>query len=111
MGVKAEVVCQPNVALLDVQCFAKGSDVHEVIEDVISVSQFDELPDLVSVELSDCQGVSSQFFELRIFSLFDHLLVDACLWVCCFFWSLRISPLIFLEFRDLYSSVEFCAYV
>lgn len=70
MGAEAEVVCQQVVPVLEVQYFAKGTNVCEVVEDVVvavpqslSPKSFDKFhaSDLVSVDLTSSQEVSFSF--------------------------------------------------
>lgn len=70
MGAEAEVVCQQSVPVLEVQYFAKGNNVYEVVEDVVAVPQslspksFDKFhaSDLVSVDLTSSQEVNTLVF-------------------------------------------------
>ncbi|KAL5561070.1 hypothetical protein UlMin_030817 [Ulmus minor] len=58
MGAEDEVVCNQSVPVLEVQYFARATNVCEVVEDIVARESFDKIhsPDLLSVDLSSSQG-------------------------------------------------------
>lgn len=64
MVAEAEVVCQQSVPVLDVQYFAKGNEIEDVVN--ISPRRLNQIrvSDSVPADLSTCQVVSSPPFFL-----------------------------------------------
>lgn len=81
MGAEAQVVCQQSVPVLEVQCFAEGTNVCDVVEDVVAASQslsprsFDKFQpkDLVSPDFPTSHGVSSLILKAYVFLLIMNL--------------------------------------